>query len=96
MIMAIPAEEHLWQLKEAVYDTPYRNEVKPYDLEGFEHIGVQHISYSISLDSGEDIQSLFSMTPYYYKTGRREQERLSELSSLETKVDFQLLTYRRI
>lgn len=96
MIMAIPAEEHLWQLKEAVYDTPYRNEVKPYALEGFEHIGVQHISYSISLNSGEDIQSLFSMTPYYYKTGRREQERLSELSSLETKVDFQLLTYRRI
>lgn len=96
MVMAIPGEEHLWQLKEAIYDTPYKNEVKPYGLEGFEHMDVQHISCSIALDSQEDIQSLFSMTPYYYKTGRKEQERLAALNSLETQVDFQLLTYRRI
>lgn len=96
MIMAIPGESHLWQLKQAVYDTPYKNEVKPYDLEGFEHTGVQRISYSISLDSQQDIRSLFSMTPYYYKTGRKEQERLAALRSLDTQVEFQLLTYRRI
>lgn len=93
MIMAIPSENHLWELKQAIYDTPYKNEVKPYELEDFELSDKRHISYRISLDSQEDIQSLFSMTPYYYRTGKREQERLAALEKLETQVDFELLTY---
>ena len=93
MIMAIPSENHLWELKQAIYDTPYKNEVKPYELEDFELADKHHISYRISIDSQEDIQSLFSMTPYYYRTGKREQERLAALEKLETQVDFELLTY---
>ena len=34
-VMAIPAARHLWELKAAVYDHPYENEVKDYALEGF-------------------------------------------------------------
>ena len=96
MIMAIPSEDHLWELKQAIYDTPYKNEVKPYELEGFEFLGSQRITYTIDLASQEDINALFSMTPYYYRTGREQQERLSKLDSLSTKADFELLIYRNI
>lgn len=95
MLMAIPAENHLWELKKAIYDTPYKNEVKPYELEGFAFCGKKRVSYRIALDSQEDIQSLFSMTPYYYRTGRREQERLATLDKLDTQVDFELLIYKK-
>lgn len=95
MIMAIPSEDHLWELKQAIYDTPYKNEVKPYELEGFEFLNSERITFTMQLDSAEDIQSLFSMTPYYYKTGKTEQERLCALNKLETKADFELLTYRK-
>ncbi len=95
MIMAIPSENHLWELKQAIYDTPYKNEVKPYELDGFELAENRRISYRISLDSQEDIQSLFSMTPYYYRTGKNEQERLAALEKLETQVDFELLVYHK-
>lgn len=95
MIMAIPSENHLWELKKAIYDTPYKNEVKPYELRGFEFIESCRVSYGMALDNSEDIRSLFSMTPYYYKTGKKEQERLNALSSLEVRADFELLVYKK-
>lgn len=96
MILAIPSENHLWELKQAIYDTPYKNQVKPYELEGFAFIGKKKISRRIALENAEDIQSLFSMTPYYYRTGRIEQERLAALEKLETQTEFELLIYRNI
>ncbi|MBQ8827282.1 MAG: methyltransferase domain-containing protein [Oscillospiraceae bacterium] len=95
MIMVIPSERHLIQLKEAVYDEPYLNEVKDFELEGFtleEHINVAD---KIKLDSTEDILNLFSMTPYYYKTGEDGHKKLSALSSLETEIGFEILIYSK-
>jgi 23S rRNA (guanine745-N1)-methyltransferase len=80
-------------MKRKIYDIPYKNEVKPYELDGFEFVGKREIKYGIRLSSREDIASLFSMTPYYYRTGREQQERLAGLSELETTVHFELLTY---
>lgn len=96
MIMAIPSEDHLWELKQAIYDTPYKNQVKPYELEGFELVNKKRITYEMQLDNSEDINALFSMTPYYYRTGREQQERLARLSQITTKADFELLVYRNI
>ena len=96
MIMAIPSAEHLWELKTAIYDTPYKNEVKPYELEGFEFLGSERITNEISLSTQQEIWSLFTMTPYYYKTGAAEQERLRQLTELRVTTDFELLTYRNI
>jgi 23S rRNA (guanine745-N1)-methyltransferase len=95
MVMAIPSENHLWELKQAIYATPYKNEVKPYELEGFDFIGSRRVTFDMELASSEDIQSLFSMTPYYYRTGKSEQERLAALTELTTKADFEVLTYRK-
>ena len=96
MFMAIPSEMHLWELKKAVYDTPYKNDVKPYELDGFKLDEKIHIKYKFLLDNPKDIQSLFSMTPYYYRTGKQQQERLSVLESLETTADFEILIYNKI
>ena len=95
MIMVIPSENHLWELKSKIYDTPYKNEVKNYQLEGFEFIDSEKIRYTMEIPENSDILSLFSMTPYYYKTGKIEQQRLNELKSLVTQADFELLTYKK-
>ena len=50
----------------------------------------------ITLPTQEDIQALFMMTPYYYKTSRADQEKLNRLESLETETAFGLLVYERI
>lgn len=95
MIMVIPSENHLWELKKAVYDTPYKNEVKPYELDGFRHVSAERVNFTMKIDNSTDIQSLFSMTPYYYRTGKTEQERLNSLEYLETQADFEILTYKK-
>lgn len=96
MIMAIPSENHLWELKKSIYDTPYKNDVKDYELENFEFLKSERVSFIINITEKEDIQSLFSMTPYYYKTGKKEQERLNYLEKLETQADFEILLYKKI
>ncbi len=95
MAMAIPSVYHLWELKQAIYEIPYKNEVKPYELDGFTFLEKEHISYNMELDNSEDVRSLFSMTPYYYRTNRIQQERLEKICSICTKADFELLIYRK-
>lgn len=95
MIMVIPSELHLWSLKKAVYDEPYKNEVKSYELEGFEFIKSTLIKNTIHIDNNTDIMNLFSMTPYYYKTDEKGQKRLSVLDCLDTETEFEILVYRK-
>lgn len=95
MIMAIPSENHLWELKSEIYDKPYKNEVKDYHLDGFEFLGSERVCFFMKISENSDILSLFSMTPYYYRTGKTEQHRLNDLNSLETLADFEILTYKK-
>ena len=95
MLMVIPAERHLFGLKSAVYKTPYLNEVRDYALDGFDFTEKTALSYTIKLENAEEIQSLFMMTPYFYKTGREDQARLEALERLETEVAFELLVYTK-
>ncbi len=95
LIMAIPAARHLWQLKAAVYETPYENAVKDYELEGFSFLEKKTAAAKIFLDNPQDIQNLFSMTPYAYRTSPAERQRLAALETLTTETAFELLIYQK-
>jgi len=95
MIMVIPAERHLWQLKCAVCDEPYLNEVKDFALDGFELLKRETVTGEIDLPCNEDITALFAMTPYYYKTSAEGQQRLSEINTLTTEIGFEVLVYKK-
>ena len=95
-IMAIPGEMHLFGLKQAIYDTPYKNVVADTALEGFELVLDEPLDYNIKLDSKEDIRNLFMMTPYAYRTRAEDREKILSLESLETKIDFRVFVYRKI
>ncbi len=94
LIKAVPLEEHLWELKRAVYDEPYKNKPEKRDDELFYLSSFKELKYKIDLNSNEDILNLFKMTPYYYKTGRKETERLMNLSLLSTTVHFGVEVYK--
>jgi 23S rRNA (guanine745-N1)-methyltransferase len=36
------------------------------------------------------------MTPYYYKTGAKDQEKLKALAALDTEIEFGIDVYRKI
>ncbi len=96
LITVQPCEEHLWELKAAVYDTPYTNPVPTTERDGFAVIEQQTIDYTITLDTAADIAALFQMTPYYYKTSQKDQQKLAALTTLATRVSFLITVYEKI
>ena len=94
-IRAIALEKHLWGLKEKIYDHPYENQPQFPILRGFEGPQRKDICQTISLTDPEDIDHLFKMTPYYYKTSPADQAKLAELKTLTTAVEFSVLTYQK-
>ena len=95
LIRVFPRERHLWEMKCAVYDTPYENEIDTLALEGFTLTEKREITFPLDLNRQEYIDTLFKMTPYYYKTSREGQARLAALSSLQTHAEFLLAVYTR-
>ncbi|MBQ0010084.1 MAG: methyltransferase domain-containing protein [Ruminococcus sp.] len=95
LIRTFPREKHLWELKQAVYDTPYENEIETVELSGFDLIREERITYPLALTSPEQIGALFRMTPYYYKTSKEGQARAAALEQLTVTADFALITYRK-
>ena len=96
LLLVIPSQEHLYELKQAVYDKPYKNDVKDYQLKGFELERKTEVFSKIDIDNQEDIKNLFMMTPYYYKTSKEDTARLMKLEKLQTKIQFEILCYRVI
>ncbi|MEG2426503.1 MAG: methyltransferase domain-containing protein [Oscillospiraceae bacterium] len=95
LICAVPLRFHLWELKSSVYDTPYENEEGIPLLDGFDIVERKETKDFIFLESNEDIQNLFKMTPYYYKTSRTDQAKLQKLDSLKTKIEFGIYVYKK-
>ncbi len=95
LLLAVPAARHLWGLKAAVYDVPYENEVRRDTFSHFVLTDVREIRETIAIRTNEHIRALFSMTPYYWKTSKRDADKLNPLETLETEIAFDLLLYRK-
>ena len=97
ILVAVGAgEDHLLGLKRAVYDEVYKNtrrEDLPTRLAAVEE---KELKYQIRLDDPTLIRDLFSMTPYYYRTGEQDLEKLRTLESLETEVHVFIHIYKKM
>lgn len=94
-IYVIPAEKHLWSLKKAIYENPYENEVKAYTMDGFDFVRKEIVQGDIIPDNKEDIENLFKMTPYYYKTSEQDQKRLVTNPPSHIEYDFEILIFQK-
>lgn len=93
-VFAVPGARHLFGLKEVLYEKPYENAEHDTSYKGFTFL--KRVSAKDTLTvTGEQIQNLFAMTPYYWKTPRGGAEKLAQLESLTTEIAFDFLCYRR-
>lgn len=96
MIRAVPLPRHLWELKLAIYDTPYENELPRDDsIPGFEKLSERDIEFMISVDNRHDIMNLFTMTPYRYNTSSEGLNRINSVQALNITCGFRILTFRK-
>lgn len=90
----VPGARHLFGLKEVLYETPYLNDEKLPACESLQLVGTRRVSATIELACQDDIEAVFRMTPYYFRTPRAGREKLRELDRLETDIEFIIAEYR--
>lgn len=95
LITAVPGARHLYGMKQVLYDTPYLNDEKQPQADGFKLTDTIRVKETVTLSSQDDIRALFQMTPYYYHTPSKGMDRLESLQTLTTEIDFLLLVYRK-
>lgn len=91
----VPGPRHLWELKEILYERPYENEEKRERYPGFSQPEVTAVETRFTLERRADIQDLFRMTPYAWKTPREGAARLEELDRLTVTGQFRVHVMRR-
>lgn len=61
-----PAEEHLSQLRAALYQTPRLHTVDERTPEGFEEVHQTRVTFELSMPKTQSRKDLLMMTPYYW------------------------------
>ena len=79
-----------------LYDHPYPNEERETPYEGFAYERIVPVDGTVTLPNQTDIQNIFRMTPYYWKTPKSGGERLAALETLEVTVSFRVHVFRKL
>lgn len=91
----VPGRYHLWELKQTLYEAPYENDEKLPDTQQLTLVSTRKVCAKILLSSQEDIQAVFRMTPYYFRTAEKDREKLLGLDRLETQIEFLIGEYAK-
>lgn len=92
LVVAAAGRDHLHGLKAALYDKVIPNEERrdlPQNMRLSETLSVKYEADIF----GEDIYSLFMMTPYFYRTKKESAEKLKTMDKLRTLLDFEVRVY---
>lgn len=95
LFSVVSGAEHLYSVKEALYDKPYRNDEEQPEANGFALTEKVKVSSEITLETNEDIRALWQMTPYYYHTPAEGLKKLEALDRITTKTEFVIFVYRK-
>ena len=94
-IYAVPGPRHLMGLKQVLYDAPYENTVKDTQYTGFRFCRRVPVTGNLQLTGQQQIEALFAMTPYYWRTPPQGAERLRRQNELATEIEFDFLVYQK-
>jgi 23S rRNA (guanine745-N1)-methyltransferase len=90
----IPGENHLFEMKEIVYSKPYKNDEQAPNASCLSLVSKTKVSQKVNIPK-EDLKTLFSMTPYYYRTSKEDIAKLDKIDNLDLTVEFVILEYKK-
>ena len=86
---------HLMGLKRAMYENTYQNAERADLPTALQLVETRSVRFEITVEGQNDIEALFSMTPYYWRTSEQDKQKLAQLDTLTTEVDMLLYIYRK-
>lgn len=87
--------DHLIELRRLIYDEVRLSDSLPQTQTGFEKRRCESLTYSVTIEK-EDIEPLFVMTPFYYKTTEEGRARLLSQESLTVTVDVNISVFEAL
>ena len=95
LIVMCAGKNHLMEMKKALYDVTPENTLRADLPKNMTLLEKAELDYSFTLRGREEIESLFAMTPYSYRTQREAAERLLSLESLTVTANFEFYVYKK-
>ena len=86
-----PAANHLYEFKQALYDTPTEHKAVQVTPKGFDLAEQLNLSFVIYLTEPQQRESLLMMTPYYWSaTAEKKQKLVNNLQQFTTDFDIKV------
>lgn len=98
LLVAAPGERHLWELREALYDTVRPHQAEKWQEELAPRFGFHseaRVAFTMNLDSNAAVQQLLKMTPHYWRAPRERRAQVEQLPALAVEADFRILRFTR-
>ena len=95
LVVASSGERHLFELREALYDEPREASGVVRVPDGFAPETEETVGYKVTVEGNEAVTDLFFMTPFCYKTSRRDTEKLSRIDRLEVTVEVKISVFSK-
>lgn len=91
-ICVTPGPKHLFELKELLYETPYENRIE--EINWSLKKNDEFIIKNTFKANSDDLDNLFLMTPYAYRTRKRGIDCLHKTSDLDITAEFIIRIFR--
>ncbi len=98
LILCAPEHNHLIELRNSLFDTvTFKVQDKMLDLanEHFELDQTVPVQYQCELTTKEDIRHLLTMTPFYFKSSKEQQDKVFALDALTVTVDVKFWVFSK-
>lgn len=95
LIVVGAGRDHLMGLKRALYESTYENKERADLPASVDLVERQTLRYDIEVNGRDDVDNLFSMTPYYWRTSEADKEKLLSVECLKTQVEFEIYVYKK-
>ena len=93
-IVVNPLPYHLYELKQALYETVKLNPEFNLESDNMIHIEQYEVEQIIHLETSESLSDLLDMTPYRYKAKESNIQSFYQLDSLTTRCSFRCDVYK--
>ncbi|MGC3834193.1 23S rRNA (guanine(745)-N(1))-methyltransferase [Moritella viscosa] len=94
LLTVTPAADHLFELKQKIYQTPEKHDMKIEDIARFELIEQQRLTDQITLTQAKDSKNLLEMTPLAWKMSDEQKAEIYAVD-LTLTLDFNITLYKR-
>ena len=97
LIQVDAGPQHLRELRDIIYPTLKPTREKETNVpEGFARRASEQVCYAISLEGGDVIRDLLTMTPHLYRASAEGREKAAALDQLTLTIDAQLTVWERV